>query len=198
MLPRPMPSASRCNVASTIRSMLRGHVTAVSRRAAAADPMEGSSSEGPPSRGMTLEGAPTELPRGSNRVPGPGSGLLRPVVSIIAPQATAQDEPAGWDAKPRDSISPPHRGLRQRVQLRQAPRGTSMANALSGDLRRVAHRSQYFHVQPAPPHPGTVHQGAWTRTRGCVSSIARVLINSCASGGNGGIQTGTRWGAWTG
>ena len=49
----------------------------------------------------------------------------------------------------------PRPGLRDRLQLRQAPQGATLANPVPGHLRCLAGRPVRLQDRPTPPHPGT-------------------------------------------
>jgi len=51
----------------------------------------------------------------------------------------------------------PRPGVRRRLQLCQAPQGASMASTVPGHLRRLENRPSVVQDQPAPSHPGTIH-----------------------------------------
>src|SRR5207344_3592941 len=59
-------------------------------------------------------------------------------------------------SKPRKSQGSRPR-LRNRLQLRKAPQGSTMENTFRGHLQCLDERPHTLHHQSASPHPGTKH-----------------------------------------
>ena len=74
------------------------------------------------------------------------------------------------------------RGVRDRLQLRQAPQGAAVANALPGQLRRLGGGPVSLQDRPAPPHHGTAHLALkCASTRSLSSGWMRRTQASCGS-----------------